>query len=167
MQIDFVTEFFKILKAEGIHTALDTSGITFNKNDEACVKKHAELLKYCDLVLLDIKHIDDTEHKKLTGHPNKNPLDFAKFLSDNGKDMWIRHVLVPDITDNDEYLLKLKDFIKELKTVKNIEVLPYHTMGKVKYEKLGIDYPLKDINPPAKERVENAVNILNAKDNTF
>lgn len=165
LQIEFVTEFFKILKAEGIHTALDTSGITFNKKDKNCVARHKELLEYTDLVLLDIKHIDENEHKKLTGLSNENPLGFAKYLSDNGKDIWIRHVLVPEITDNDGYLKRLGAFIGELKTVKNIEVLPYHTMGESKYEKLGIPYTLKGVTPPDKKSVENAVNILNAKGN--
>lgn len=161
MQIQFVKELFKLLKENGIHTALDTSGITFNQADQKCVERHAQLLKYTDLVLLDIKHIDDGEHKNLTGLSNKNVLDFARYLSETGKDMWIRHVLVPDVTDKDEYLLELKRFINGLKTVKKVEVLPYHTMGEVKYRKLGINYPLKDVTPPAKDRIENAKRILN------
>ena len=88
-------------------------------------------------------------------------MNFARYLSKLGKDMWIRHVLVPEITDNDDYLLKLKEFINELKTVKKVEVLPYHTMGEVKYQKLGLEYPLKGTNPPAKDRIENAKRILN------
>lgn len=160
MQIEFLCELFSLLKGEGLHTALDTSGVTFVKDDPEVVKKHEKLLKYCDLVLLDIKHIDDTEHKKLTGHSNKNALDFAEFLSDIGKPTWIRHVLVPGITDKDEYLYKLKDFLRGLKTVEKVEVLPYHTMGEVKYRKLGLDYPLKGVQPPASERVENAKKIL-------
>ncbi|MDE6585789.1 MAG: pyruvate formate lyase-activating protein [Clostridia bacterium] len=160
MQIDFVTELFKILKGRGVHTAADTSGATFFADDSECVSKHKKLLEYTDLVLLDIKHIDDNEHKKLTGKSNKNTLDFAKYLSDNGKDIWIRHVLVPGITDNDEYLYRLKDFIDTLKTVKKIEVLPYHTMGVTKYENLGIAYPLKGVEPPTAERIENAKRIL-------
>lgn len=158
LQIEFVTELFKILKANGVHTALDTSGVTFTGGNT----KFEELLKYTDLFLLDIKHIDDEEHKKLTGFSNKNNLSFAKYLSDSGKDMWIRHVLVPDITDKDEYLYRLKDFIDGLKTVKNIEVLPYHTLGEVKYEKLGIAYPLKGVMPPSEERILNAKKILNS-----
>ena len=160
MQIEFVTVFLKLIKEEGLHTALDTSGITFNKEDKESVRRHTELLKYVDLVLLDIKHIDDIEHKKLTAHSNKNVLDFAKYLSDIGKDMWIRHVLVDGITDNDEYLKKLAKFIDGLKTVKKIEVLPYHNLGEVKYEKLGMNYPLKGVEPPKKERVKNAEAIL-------
>ncbi len=156
MQAAFVKELFTILKREGVHTALDTSGINFNPTDETI----KELLSVTDLVLLDIKHIDDGEHKMLTGHSNAKPLQFAKYLSDTGKDIIIRHVLVSGITDNDNYLLKLKEFIAQLKTVKAVEVLPYHTMGEVKYEKMGIAYPLKGVNPPDKSRVENAKNIL-------
>lgn len=160
MQIEFVTEFFRLLKAEDIHTAADTSGITFDRTNEDVVQKHLQLLRYTDLFLLDIKHIDEEEHKLLTGFSNKRTLDFAKFLSDNGKKMWIRHVLVPQITDNDDYLYKLKDFISGLKTVEKVEVLPYHTMGEVKYEKSGISYPLKGVLPPEKQRIENAKKIL-------
>ncbi len=158
MQVEFVTELFKILKANGVHTALDTSGVLFDKNTADV------LMKYTDLVLLDIKHIDDGEHKKLTGFSNKNVLAFARYLSDIGKDMWIRHVLAEGITDSDEYLKRLKEFTDGLKTVKKIEVLPYHAMGEEKYEKLGLDYPLKGMKPPAKERVENAVCILTTKE---
>ena len=160
LQIEFVTELFKILKEHGIHTALDTSGVTFNPKDEKSVERHAELLKYTDLVLLDIKHIDDSGHKKLTNHSNRNILEFARYLSETGKDMWIRHVLVTGITDNDAYLNKLAEFIKTLKTVKKVEVLPYHSMGEAKYKNLGMDYPLKGMTPPTEERIENAKRIL-------
>lgn len=157
MQAEFVRELFTILKQKGIHTALDTSGILFNPEN-----KHAfdGLLAVTDLVLLDIKHVDSDEHKKLTSHQNANVLAFAEYLSETGKSMWIRHVLVPGITDNDEYLIRLAEFIKGLKTVERVEVLPYHTMGEVKYENLGLDYPLKGVQPPAKERVANAKRIL-------
>ena len=160
LQAEFIAELFRLLKAEGIHTALDTSGVTFDKDNPQSVEKQLSVLRYTDLVLLDIKHIDEDEHKALTGFSNKRTLDFAQFLSENGKKMWIRHVLVPDITDKDEYLQKLKQFISGLKTVERVEVLPYHTMGEVKYEKLGLPYPLKGVQPPAKQRIENAKNIL-------
>ena len=160
MQIEFVTELFKLLKQKGVHTAVDTSGVTFIAESEKSLNSHKELIKYTDLVLLDIKHSDEAGYKELCGGNLKNTLNFAKFLSDNGVDIWIRHVLVPDITDNDEQLLKLKEIIKTLKTVKKVEVLPYHNMGEVKYEKLGMDYALKGVQPPAKERVENARRIL-------
>lgn len=160
LQIDFVTELLKSVKSYGINTAVDTSGYLFKCDSEEVLKKFEELDKYCDLYLLDIKHINDSEHKKLTGVTNKNTLNFAKWLSDRGSKMWIRHVLVPGYTDNDVYLEELSEFIKSLKTVEKVEVLPYHTMGEVKYENLGYDYPLKGVEPPKKERVLNARKIL-------
>ena len=160
LQIDFVTELFTALKAKGINTCIDTSGITFRQDNEAVVEKHKKLLTVTDLVLLDIKHIDDEACKKLTGQSNENTLAFARFLSDNNVKMWIRQVLVPGLTDNDEDLRKTRAFIDTLKTVEKVEVLPYHTMGTVKYEKLGIEYPLKDVTAPTKDRVMNAKRIL-------
>lgn len=160
LQIGFVTELFRILKGKGIHTALDTSGATFMKDDADNVARHAEALDYTDLVLLDIKHIDEETHKKLTGRSNQNTLDFARYLSDKGVDLWIRHVLVPGITDDDGALARLKEFISTLKTVRKIEVLPYHTMGEVKYERLGMSYPLHGVQPPTEERIKNAKKIL-------
>ncbi len=160
LQIDFVIELFKILKAKGVHTCVDTSGITFRPEDEKCVQKHEELLAVTDLFLLDIKHIDDEACKKLTGKSNKNTLAFAKFLSERGKSMWIRQVLVPNITDGEESLQKTRAFIDTLQTVEKVEVLPYHTLGVVKYEKLGIPYPLQGVQAPDKERVAQAKRIL-------
>lgn len=157
LQIAFVKELFKILKANGTHTALDTSGAVYSRGNKDEID---ELLKVTDLVLLDIKHINPQEHKALTGRDNDNILAFAKHLSDIGKPMWIRHVLVPGITDNDEYLTQLSTFINSLDTVEKIEVLPYHTMGVVKYKNLGLDYPLEGIQPPTAERVKNAKQIL-------
>lgn len=157
LQADFVRELFAILKRSGIHTALDTSGILF---DPANRHKFDALLEVCDLVLLDIKHIDGGEHRKLTGHGNENVLAFASYLSETGKPMWIRHVLVTGITDNDGYLTALAKFIGGLKTVQKVEVLPYHNMGEVKYKNLGLDYPLKGLQPPDAGRVKNAKRIL-------
>lgn len=157
LQAEFVRELFTILKGAGVHTALDTSGIMFDRENKEGIDG---LLSVTDLVLLDIKHIDGGEHRKLTGRSNENILDFAKYLSEIGKPVWIRHVLVPTITDNDEYLKKLAAFVSTLKNVQRIEVLPYHTMGEVKYQKLGVDYPLKGVEPPTKERVLNAKRIL-------
>ncbi len=157
MQYDFVSELFKSAKEKGIHTALDTSGIVFNPENTAPVDK---VLKYTDLVLLDIKHINNEEHIKLTGHSNKNILAFARYLSDNNIPMWIRHVIVPNITDNEKYLKELGQFIKTLKTVKALDVLPYHDMAKVKYKNLGIDYKLKDVPPLTKEEAIKARDII-------
>ncbi len=160
LQIDFVIELFTLLKEKGLHTCVDTSGITFKKEDEGCVEKHKKLLALTDLFLLDIKHIDDAACKKLTGQSNRNTLDFAKFLSENNKPVWIRQVLVPNITDSDETLTQTRAFIDTLQNVEKVEVLPYHTMGIVKYEKLGLEYPLKGVEAPTKARVENAKKIL-------
>ena len=160
LQIDFVTELFTILKAKGVHTCVDTSGITFQPDNAVSVEKHKKLLEVADLFLLDIKHIDEEKCKNLTGQSNGNTLAFARFLSDNKKPIWIRQVLVPNITDDENDLKATRKFIETLETVERIEVLPYHTMGTVKYEKLGIEYPLVGVEAPTKERVQNARRIL-------
>ena len=160
MQIDFVTELLKSVKSYGINTAIDTSGFTFNIDSEESVKKHQELAKYVDLYLLDIKHIDDEGHKALTGVTNKNTLTYAKWLDSQGKKMWIRHVVVKGYTDDDNELKKLSAFIKTLNNVEKVEVLPYHTLGVVKYQKMGIDYPLEGVEPPSKERIAEVKAIL-------
>ncbi|MDE7105590.1 MAG: pyruvate formate lyase-activating protein, partial [Anaeroplasmataceae bacterium] len=160
MQIDFVIALFQKLKEYGLHTACDTSGISFNKKDSQNVKKHEELLKVTDLFLLDIKHIEDDEHKSLTGLSNQSILDFARFLSDHQKSMWIRHVIVPGITLKKDALIKLRSFIDSLNSVEKVEVLPYHTMGTVKYDNLGLEYPLKGVNPPTPEEIIFAKSIL-------
>lgn len=159
-QIDAVTELFKKLKQKGIKTALDTSGYEFKYDNPEVVKKYDELIKYTDLVLLDIKHINDEDCIKLTGKTNKNQIEFGRYLSDNGIHMWIRQVLVPGWTDKKENLIKTRAYIDSLKTVDKVEVLPYHTMGKTKYDNLGIDYRFKEILPPSKEVVEMAKEIL-------
>ncbi|MBP5624283.1 MAG: pyruvate formate lyase-activating protein [Lachnospiraceae bacterium] len=145
MQIDFLTELFTKAKEKDIHTCLDSSGIAFNPNNPELMAKFDELVKVTDLVMLDIKHIDPEKHFALTKQHNENILAFAQYLSDNGIELWIRHVVVPGLTDDDVYLEKLGYFIGGLKTLKALDVLPYHTMGVVKYEKLGIEYPLKDV----------------------
>ncbi|MDE7100825.1 MAG: pyruvate formate lyase-activating protein [Anaeroplasmataceae bacterium] len=160
MQLDFVIELMKLFKASGIHTACDTSGIIFNPDNEAIVAKFLELISYVDLFLLDIKHIDAKKHQKLTGMDNKNVLAFAQFLSKHHKKMWIRHVLIPKITLNEEDLKRLKEFLDTLEGVEKIELLPYHTMGVSKYENLGIAYPLEGVLPPSKEEVLQAKKIL-------
>ncbi len=160
LQINFVIELFTALKAKGVHTCVDTSGITFRKEDAACVEQHEKLLEVADLFLLDIKHIDDKKCKALTGQSNQNTLAFAKFLSEHNKPTWIRQVLVPELTDGEEDLIATRKFIDSLHSVEKVEVLPYHTMGTVKYEKLGIAYPLEGVQAPSKERVAYAKRIL-------
>lgn len=159
LQLDFLIDLFKKAKLQNVHTTIDTSGSPFTR-EEPFFSKFNELMKYTDLFMLDIKHIDDEAHKELTGKTNVNILDMAKYLSDNGKAMWIRQVLVPGITDSDEQLTKLKEFIDTLKTVERVEVLPYHTLGVFKWEQLGLPYGLKDVEPPTKEQVDRAKEIL-------
>ncbi len=159
MQIDFLTELFRKAKEQGIHTTIDTSGAPFTR-EEPFFGKFNELMKYTDLLLVDIKHIDDEQHKILTGRSNRNILDMAEYLSEIGKPVWIRHVLVPERNDTDEYLEKLYDFIKTLNNVQKVEVLPYHTLGEYKWKELGYEYPLEGIEPPTKERIRNANEIL-------
>jgi len=156
LQIDFLIELFTILKAKGIHTCIDTSGAVFRGETE----QYEKLINLTDLFLLDIKHIDDEAHRRLTGMGNAAPLAFAKYLSDHGKKMWIRHVLVPTVTDDVEALRRLRKFIDTLQTVEKVEVLPYHTMGKVKYKELGIPYPLEGVSVPTKEQWQAAKKIL-------
>lgn len=153
LQIDFVTELFETAKQQGIHTCLDTSGITFTPENR---EKFDRLIKSTDLVLLDIKHIEPALHRELTMHDNANILDFARYLSENGIPMWIRHVVVPGITTDEKYLYELGRFIGSLKSVKALDVLPYHVMGVSKYEQLGIDYPLKGIEPASQEQAAAA-----------
>lgn len=159
LQIDFLIELFKLAKKEGVNTCIDTSGANFTR-EEPFFNKFNELMKYTDLLLLDIKHIDSQKHKELTGKPNDNILDMAKYLSDINKSVWIRHVLVPGISDVDEYLIELDKFISSLNNVKKVEVLPYHTLGTFKWEELNIPYQLEGVNPPSQERVDNANKLL-------
>lgn len=162
LQIDFLTELFQKAKELGIHTTLDTSGNPFTR-EAPFFEKFQELMKYTDLIMLDIKHIDDEQHKILTGHTNQNILNLARYLSDIKKPVWIRHVLVPERSDYDEYLMKLDAFIQTLDNVEKVEILPYHTLGEFKWKELGYEYPLAGIDPPSKERVENAKRLLHTE----
>ena len=157
VQIDFITELFKQAQEKNIHTALDTSGILFNPNN---TKKFDELMKYTSLVMLDIKHIDDNEHKKLTQHSNKNILEFAKYLSEKNIPTWIRHVVVPEITFDEKYLKQLGEFIGNLNNIKALDVLPYHNMAISKYQNLNLEYPLMNTPPLSKEDAIKARNII-------
>ncbi len=159
MQIDFLIELFEEARRRGINTCIDTSAQPFNRS-AAWFPKFEKLMSLTDTVLLDIKHIRPDEHKSLTGHDNANVLDCARYLSEIGKPVWIRHVLVPGITDDDRCLTELSEFLRELKNIERIDVLPYHSLGTFKYEKLGIEYSLKDTVAPSRERIENAENIL-------
>lgn len=144
LQIDFLIELYEKAKAKGIHTCLDTSGIVFQPDNKELMEKFDRLMKVTDLIMLDIKHIDPEIHQKVASQPNKGILAFAEYTAEKGVDLWIRHVVVPGLTDDDEYLYKLGYFIGGLSNLKALDALPYHTMGKVKYEKLGMEYPLGD-----------------------
>ncbi len=161
LQMDFLIELFEKAHAMGIHTTLDTSGNPFTR-EEPFFSKFEKLMEVTDLLLVDIKHIDDEQHKILTGQTNKNILDMVRYLSDIKKPIWIRHVLVPERSDKDEYLHKLRDFIDTLDNVEKVEVLPYHTLGVYKWKELGYEYQLEGIDPPTDERVANAKKILGA-----
>lgn len=145
MQTDFVIELFERAKAEDIHTCLDTSGITYNENNADYIAKLDRLVKVTDLVMLDIKHINPEHHLELTKQPNDQILAFAKYLEKNKVPLWIRHVVVPTITDDRKYLYELGYFIGALSNLKALDVLPYHSMGRTKYQQLGIEYPLENI----------------------
>ena len=153
MQIDFVRDLKEKCRKEGIHTAIDTSGYTELNNLDG-------LLEYTDMVLLDIKCIDNEVHKNLTGVENTKILNFARYLSDKGIKIWARHVLVPEISDKDDFINKLGEFLSELKSLELVELLPFHKMGEYKWEELGYDYKLYDTESPSVERVENAKKII-------
>lgn len=145
MQMDFLIDLFTQAKAKNIHTCIDTSGIAFNPDNPALVEKMDRLMALTDLVMLDIKHIDPQKHLDLTAQPNSNILKFAEYLNEKQVDMWIRHVIVPGLTDEDEYLFQLGYFIGQFTNLKALDALPYHTMGENKYEKLGMQYKLAGV----------------------
>ena len=153
MQVDFLIELFTLAKEKNIHTCIDTSGIAYNPDNTAFIEKLDKLMKLTDLVMLDIKHIDPEKHKELTQQPNDGILAFCEYLNNRKVDMWIRHVVVPTITDDDEYLYKLGYFIGQFTNIKALDILPYHTMGKAKYEQLGMEYKLDGIPPMDKNKV--------------
>lgn len=159
LQMDFVIELFRLAKEKGIHTALDTSGNPFSR-DPVFMKKFDALLEVTNLFLVDIKEMDKKKHKELTGWENDNILDMGDYLASHGGEMWIRHVLVPGLTDDEDGLFNLKKKLDEWKTVSRVEVLPYHTLGLFKWEKLGIPYPLAGVLPPSEEQIRRAEEIL-------
>lgn len=153
MQVDFLIELFTLAKEKNIHTCIDTSGIAYKPENKEFIEKLDKLMSLTDLVMLDIKHIDPIKHKELTQQPNDGILAFCEYLNDRNVDMWIRHVVVPTITDDDTYLYKLGYFIGQFHNIKALDVLPYHTMGKAKYEQLGMEYPLDGIPAMDKNKV--------------
>lgn len=153
LQMEFLITLLKELKLLGIHTALDTSGFVE-------ITQIKELIEYVDLVLLDIKHMDSLRHQWLTGFSNEKILAFAKFLSDNRIPMWIRHVVVPTITDNELDVRALAKFIDSLESVSRVEILPYHSMGKYKWSSLNLAYPLEGIRDAKQPDIERVYRIF-------
>lgn len=164
LQIDFMIKFFELAKQHNIHTAVDTAGQPFDDSNPEWMEKFKKLMSMTDLVILDLKEMDSEKHKKLTGFDNANILRMARWLSANRKKMWIRHVLIPGITDDPTGLEDMYKFISELNTVDRVEVLPYHTLGLIKWDKLELKYPLEGVPTPTKEQVETAQKILHTAD---
>ena len=160
LQIDFLLELFTLCKAKKIHTCLDTSGITYREGESAYNSKLDALMQVTDLVMLDIKHMDSDAHKELTGHRNEGILAFAKYLESKNVPVWIRHVIVPGITDDEGEQKRLGRFIAGLHNVKALDVLPYHTMGVSKYEQLGIPYPLAGVEALPKQEAARAKQVI-------
>lgn len=158
-QIEFVTALFRRARAKGVHTALDTAGQPF-RQDAAFLQKFNALLDVTSLVILDLKEMDSARHRALTGVDNANILAMARYLSDRGVPLWLRHVLVPGVTDDADGLRQMADFIAQLKTVERVEVLPYHTLGLFKWQKLGLPYPLDGVLPPTEAEVQRAETLL-------
>ena len=160
MQVDFLLELFGLAKEKGIHTCLDTSGITYKSGDTDYNRKLDALMALTDLVMLDIKHIDPQAHKELTGHDNAGILAFARYLDGKKIPVWIRHVVVPGITDDPGPLARLGAFIGTLSNVKALDVLPYHVMGVTKYRELDIPYPLEGVPAATQAQAKQAREII-------
>lgn len=159
LQWEFVTELFTLAKEKKVHTALDTSGSIFGSS-ALPEEKFEKLMDVTDLVLLDLKEMNPQKHKTLTGMENAPILEMARWLSDHGKEMWIRHVVVPGLTDSKEELREMREFLVTLKTVSRVELLPYHTMGRAKWESLGIPYKLDGVPTPTEEEMRRAEEVL-------
>jgi pyruvate formate lyase activating enzyme len=153
LQIDFLIELFDLAKEKNVHTCIDTSGIVYKKENSDLIEKLDTLMELTDLVMLDIKHIDPEKHLALTKQVNTGILDFLAYLDDRGVNTWIRHVVVPGVTDDNRDLYNLGYFIGQFHNIKALDVLPYHTMGVPKYEKLGIPYPLAGVEAMDRETV--------------
>lgn len=165
LQMDFLIDFFTEAKKQNINTCLDTSGITFDPGNVALMKRFDALMRVTDIVMLDIKHIDNDEHIKLTGHSNRHILEFLEYMSEwrneGGRqvEIWIRHVVVPGITLDDEYLSRLGYELGRFR-IKALDILPYHDMAKTKYEKLNRPYPLADTPPASREQAKHARSLI-------
>lgn len=149
LQLGFLRDLFTLAKKAGVSTCIDTSGAPFTQSDPAWLASFAEVMSVTDLVLLDIKAFDRDRHVALTGQPNDSILDCARYLDEIGKDVWIRHVFVPGVTDADGDTERIASFLRTLRNVRRTEVLPYHTFGVSKWHDLGLPYRLDGVNPPS------------------
>ena len=159
LQMEFVTALFSLAKKENINTALDTAGQPFC-TDKKWLEGFERLAAVTDLFILDLKEMDKQGHISLTGVDNANILEMAEWLSSHGKRMWIRHVLVPGVTDDEGDLVRMREFIGTLETVDRVEILPYHTLGMIKWKELGITYPLEGVPVPTGEQISKAKSLL-------
>lgn len=159
LQLDFLIEFAKLAKQKNINIAIDTCGQPFSSEKEY-LEKFDTLVSLVDLFIVDIKCFNKDLHKEITGHTNTNILDMLKHLNELKKDVWIRHVLVPNLTDSKEDLLNTREFLNTLNNVRKVEILPYHDFAIFKYKNLGIKYPLEGYRVPTAEEVKTAENIL-------
>ena len=155
MQAEFVEAFFKLCREAGFHTALDTSGVVFTDAAKRAVEQS-------DLVMLDVKTLDDELHPRFTGVTRKNNALFLEYLQSIGKTTWIRHVIVPGVNDDAEHLQAVADYVKQYSVVERVELLPYHVMGTYKYDELGLDYPLKGVEPLSHDALQKAREIFRA-----
>ena len=153
LQPEFLIELFKLCKENGIHTALDTSGYIFDE-------KAKKVLETVDMVLLDIKHINPMKYKILTSVSLEHTLKFAEYLSSINKPVWVRYVLVPGYSDDEEDLHEWAKFVSQFENIERVDILPFHQMGTYKWENLGKDYKLKDVKTPTREEVEKAEGIF-------
>lgn len=160
LQVDFLIELFTLAHERGIHTCIDTSGATYHPGDTPYNENLDSLLSLTDLVMLDIKHTDSAAHRELTGRPNEDILAFAHYVDEREVPLWIRHVLVPGLTDGEEHLARLGRFMATLRHVRALDVLPYHTMGAVKYQQLGIPYPLEGLDAATTDAAVAAKQII-------
>jgi len=157
LQLDFAIDLFKKAKAKNINTTLITSGLLFEKEK---IGKYSELMRYCDLVILDVKHIDPVEHKKLTLKPIDTLISFVRFLEDGKKDYWVRHIAIPNVTYREKYLKTLGQYLAPLKYLKAFDILPYLKVDSSKYEKINIPCSFKMIPSLTKEQLKNARDIV-------
>lgn len=164
LQMDFVSEVFRLAHDKGIHTALDTSGQPFSPDNARWMTRFDALLEHTSLVILDLKEVDNQKHRALTGHDNTNILEMAQYIARKGIPLWIRHVLVPGLTDDTEGLRRLNAFIRTLPTVRRVEILPYHTLGTFKWQNLNIPYSLDGVRVPTEEEIQAAEELLHVRE---